>query len=142
MKDQIELSITVRGTAAEIWRALTDSDDIENWWSDEVVLEPRVGGKFQEAWEDDEGNKGLATGKVLSLQAKKNITFTWREKVWPKEAQTECTFTIEDEGSKRILTVKHVGWGSLPEKSRVQIMKDFQVGWDYHLKELKSYLDD
>lgn len=142
MNDEIALGIKVRGTAAEIWRALTDSDDIENWWSDEVTLEPRVGGKFQEVWEDDDGNKCLASGKVIALQAKKSITFTWREKDWPKESQTECTFSIEDEGAHRILTVMHVGWKSLPEKSRKQIMKDFHVGWTYHLKELKSYLDD
>lgn len=142
MKDQIEFSIEVRGTAAEIWRALTDRDDLENWWSDEVILEPKVGGKFQEIWEDDDRSKGLASGKVLSLEIKKHITFTWREKDWPKEAQTECSFIIEEMGAKRIFTVKHSGWQSLPEKSRAKIMKDFQLGWSYHLKELKAYLDD
>ncbi|WP_374029832.1 SRPBCC domain-containing protein [Bdellovibrio bacteriovorus] len=142
MKDSIELSINVRATAAEIWGALTDSDELENWWSEDVKLEAKVGGAFREAWEDDEGGKQLASGKVISVTAKKSIIFSWREKDWPAGVQTQCAFLIEDQGKERTLTVKHEGWNSLPENKRGQLIKDFTVGWKYHLKELKAYLDD
>lgn len=142
MKDIIEESIKVRATAAEIWGALTDQDELENWWSEDVTIEPKVGGKFREAWEDDSGKKQLASGKITAVKAKQSITFTWTEKDWPKEAVTECTITIQDDKSQRIVTVLHQGWNALPEGKRAQIIKDFTVGWKYHLKELKAYLDD
>ncbi|MBO9666702.1 MAG: SRPBCC domain-containing protein [Bdellovibrio sp.] len=140
--DSVNVSITVKATVEEIWRALTDPDDLENWWSDEVTLEPKVGGKFREAWEDDAGNEQLASGKVLSLTPKKTITFTWKEKSWEPKALTECTYLIEDKGKTRSLTVTHTGWDTLPEKSRAKMIKDFQLGWKYHMQELKAYLDD
>ena len=140
--ENVEFSITVKATVEEIWRALTDPDDLENWWSDEVVLEPKVGGKFREAWEDDAGNEQLASGKVLSLDPKKSISFTWKEKSWDAEAVTQCTYTIENKGKTRSLTVTQTGWDSLPEKARAKAIKDFQLGWKYHMQELKAYLDD
>lgn len=142
MKEVIEQTITVKATSGEVWHSLTDRDELENWWGDGVTIEPRVGGQFRERWEDDEGKAQLASGKVTFVKEKKQITFTWREKDWPKEAITECTFLIEDQGAKCTLTLKHQGWESLPEKNREKLMKDFKVGWTYHLKELKSYLDE
>jgi uncharacterized protein YndB with AHSA1/START domain len=136
------LSVTIRATAAEIWRALTDRDDLEEWWSEGVTLEPKVGGKFREAWEDDEGKKQLASGKVLAVKANKEIHFTWNEKNWAKDAFTECLIVIEDNKTNRTLTLKHSGWEIFPAGKRATLMKDFEVGWTYHLKELKSFLDD
>ncbi|MNL14416.1 hypothetical protein D3C87_1353530 [compost metagenome] len=142
MSDTIELSVIIRATAPEIWRALTDRDDLEEWWSEGVTLEPKVGGKFREDWEDDEGKPQLATGKVLAVKPNKEIRFTWNEKNWAKDAFTECLISIEDSKTIRTLTLKHSGWEIFPEGKRAKLMKDFQVGWDYHLKELKSFLDD
>lgn len=142
MQEIIELSISVKASAAEIWRALTDSDELENWWSDDMSLEPKVGGKFSEPWEDDKRNKHLASGKVLGVKNQKEITFTWTEQEWPKEAKTECTIKIDDKGQGRVITIKHSGWETLPADMQKQQIKDFKVGWNYHLKELKAYLDE
>lgn len=142
MSKSIELSITVHATAPEIWGALTDHDELENWWSEDVQIEPRVGGIFREAWEDDDGKSQLAMGKVLVVQKNKEITFTWKEKAWPASANTQCTFRIEDKKTQRVLHILHEGWDSLPEAQRKKTMEDFTLGWKFHLKELKSYLDD
>lgn len=142
MKNLIELSITVRATAAEVWGALTDSDELENWWSEEVKLEARVGGQFREVWEDDEGKAQLASGKVTAVKPKQEITFSWREKDWPKDVTTLCTFLIKDDKNQRTITVRHSGWENLPESKQAMLVEDFSLGWKYHLKELKSYLDD
>lgn len=141
MNETIELSITVKSTVGELWYALTDSDELENWWGENVKLQAKVGGVFREEWEDDDGNDQLATGKVLAVKDKKEITFTWKEKGWPKSAVTECTLKITNKDGKVGLTVSHSGWETLPEDRRKQVMKDFKVGWQYHLKELKEYLD-
>lgn len=142
MSDVIEKSITIKASVDEIWRSLTDSEELENWWGDGILLEPRVGGSFREPWEDDDGKIQLASGQVTAVKVKKEISFTWQEKDWPKEALTQCSFAIEDKGKLRVLTLKHLGWESLPAESRAKFFKDFQIGWGYHMKELKAYLDD
>lgn len=142
MKEQIELKITVRAGTGEVWHALTDSDELENWWGDGIKIEPKVGGQFREKWEDDEGQSQVASGKVLELKNKKLIRFTWTEKNWPKGAMTECVFEITEAGpGKSTLIVRHSGWETLPTSLRVKTLKDFKTGWTYHLKELKEYLD-
>ena len=142
MKDSIEMSIKLKASAGWIWNALTDRGELANWWSEDVVLEPKVGGAFKEPWEDDTGKRQLASGKVLKLKKEQFITYTRKEKTWPKEATTECSLKIEDTGKERILTLTHSGWETLPEPLKKAAMKDFKLGWSYHLKELKSYLDD
>jgi uncharacterized protein YndB with AHSA1/START domain len=142
LSNLIELKITVKASTGEVWHALTDKDELENWWGEGVTLEPKVGGQFKEKWEDDDGNKQLASGKVISVKNKKQITFSWVEKEWPKGAVTECTFEIAEAGpGKSLLMVRHAGWETLPEARRAKILKDFKTGWDFHLKELKEYLD-
>lgn len=142
MKDQIELSVVVKASTIELWHALTDTDELDNWWGDGIILEPKVGGRFQEKWEDDEGKSQVASGKVIALKKEKSITFTWTEKMWPKSAVTECTYEISEAGAgKSQLTVRHRGWETLPEALRGQALKDFKTGWSFHLKELKEYLD-
>jgi uncharacterized protein YndB with AHSA1/START domain len=142
LSNLIELSITVKAGTVEVWHALTDPDELENWWGESVTLQPKVGGAFKEKWEDDEGNKQLASGKVIAMKNKKSITFTWAEKDWPKGAVTECTFEISEAGpGKSTLTVRHSGWETLPESRRAKTLKDFKTGWSFHLKELKEYLD-
>lgn len=140
--DVIEESIKVRATPEEIWRALTDSDELEDWWSEEVILEPRKGGKFREPWLDDGGAKQLASGEVLSVKARQEITFTWKEKNWEKNQTTQCTLMISDEKTHRLVTVRHEGWDLFPDNNKKKLMQDFSLGWKYHLKELKAYLDD
>ncbi|MGZ3770442.1 MAG: SRPBCC family protein [Bdellovibrio sp.] len=142
MTEMIELTVTLKASAGWIWNALTDRGELENWWSEDIVLEPKVGGAFREPWEDDNGKKQLASGKVTALKKEQFIRFTWKEKDWPKEAVTTCTFEIKDNGKNRTLTVRHDGWESVPESKRAQLLKDFKIGWTYHLKELKSYLDE
>lgn len=141
-KNIIENSITVKASADEIWWALTDSDELENWWGDGIMLEARVGGKFREPWEDDLGKKQLASGQVTACKPKKEIHFTWREKNWPVGVETQCSFVIADQGKLRVVTLQHSGWEKFPADSREKTFKDFQIGWGYHLKELKAYLDD
>lgn len=143
MKEMIELSISVKANVGEVWHALTDRDELENWWSEDVVIEPKVGGKFIEKWQDDEGTRQLASGRVLISKPKKQIAFTWREKDWPQSSVTECSFTIEPQGpTKSLLKLTHSGWETLPPERRTVLLKEFKVGWTYHLKELKSYLDE
>ncbi|MFZ3228977.1 MAG: SRPBCC domain-containing protein [Pseudobdellovibrio sp.] len=138
----IDISILAKAKPSEIWQALTDEDDLENWWGEGVTLEPIKNGNFREPWEDDERNPQMASGKVRSLEINKQITFTWKEKSWPKEANTECQITIEEQGKMCLIHLTHKGWESLPEEIRKSTMKDFKIGWNYHLKELKAYLEE
>lgn len=142
VSETIELSISVKASPEEIWQVLTDPDELENWWGDGVRLEPRVGGVFSEPWEDDKGTRQMASGKVKTLKKKQEISFTWTEKSWPTEAQTICAITIEDKKMIRMIHLKHTGWETLPADIRNKTLKDFKVGWNYHLKELQAYLDE
>jgi uncharacterized protein YndB with AHSA1/START domain len=142
MSEVIEQSFVTKASVGEIWHALTDRDELENWWGEGVILDPKTGGKFCEPWEDDDGSRKMASGKVLAAKANKEITFTWTEKEWPKTAETQVTFTISDDGKLRSLKLKHSGWEKLPEAKRAATLKDFKIGWSYHMKELKSYLDE
>ena len=137
----IDQSINVKASIQEAWHAWTDSDELENWWGENIILEAKVGGKFQEKWEDDTGTKQVASGKVLKLKKFEYIVFSWNEKGWPKNAETICEIRLEKKEKGCVIHLTHAGWDRLPQELTEKVFKDFKVGWNFHLKELKEYLD-
>src|SRR5438046_1897803 len=49
----------------EVWEALTDPDQLEEWYANDVELDPREGGAGVFRWED--GEERPATGVVSEL---------------------------------------------------------------------------
>ncbi|MEK2644256.1 SRPBCC family protein [Bdellovibrio sp. BCCA] len=141
MSEVIQKSITLHAEPSKIWEALTTPEELSEWWNDGVVIEPEIGGLFKEPWVDSEGVAQVATGKILEAREKEELKFTWHEKDWPVEWETECSFKIDDNGEERVLTVTHDGWEHLPEDKRENVIKDFETAWAIHLKELKSFID-
>ncbi len=137
----IEQSISVKASVEEAWHAWTDRDELENWWGESVLLEPKLNGRFQEKWEDDKGMAQVASGLVLKLKRFEFISFSWREKTWPPKVETLCEIHFKKNKSNTVIELRHSGWENLPAQLQIQMMKDFKLGWGYHLKELKAYLD-
>lgn len=139
---KIEKKIKIKAPLAWVWNALTDKSELENWWSEYVELQPKLGGKFKESWLDDKGKKQLATGKVQKIKKFEFIQFTWSEQAWAKGSETICILSFKEEKGFCVLELEQSGWECLPKEQQKSTMKDFEIGWKYHFEELKSYLED
>jgi uncharacterized protein YndB with AHSA1/START domain len=57
----------------EVWRALTDPDELEQWFANDVELEPREGGEGTFRWDDGEERHAV----VEEFDPERRFAFTW-----------------------------------------------------------------
>ena len=48
-----ETVIDIKATPEEVFRAITDPEQIVKWFADEARVDPRVGGEYYFAWGGD-----------------------------------------------------------------------------------------
>jgi len=57
----------------EVWRALTDPDELEQWFANDVDLDPREGGEGTFRWDDGEERHAV----VEEVDPERRFAFTW-----------------------------------------------------------------
>ena len=129
----IRLTATVRQPAADAFRLFTE--EIGSWWpmhegysyggakTREVVLEPRVGGRFFERLMNGDE---VEVGRVLVCEPPRRIVFSWRGTGWPAETEVDVSFTGEN-GITRVDLV-HRGWEKLGPTAAEQ-RRSYMNGW-------------
>ena len=110
-----------------VWKALTDPGKISQWWGEGVKIEPRVGGRFEEPWTDENGRPILTSGEVLSIEPGRELRLSWKDEDWP--AFTQVSFRLENEGKQTIFTVIHEGWDGLVGLDVEKLVAEHRAGW-------------
>ena len=80
----------------EVWEALTDPEQLEEWFANDVELDPREGGDGVFRWDDGEERHA----KVLVAEPGERLVLDWDE-----EGEGEVEFTLEevDEGTRLVV---------------------------------------
>ena len=74
----------------EVWEALTDADQLEEWFANDVELDPREGGAGVFRW--DNGEERRAT--VVVAEPSERLVLDWDD-----EGSVELTLEAVDEGT-------------------------------------------
>jgi uncharacterized protein YndB with AHSA1/START domain len=69
VKREIELD----APPEEVWRALTDPDELEQWFANDVDLDPREGGEGTFRWNDGDERHAV----VEEVEPERRLAFTW-----------------------------------------------------------------
>lgn len=62
-----------------VFKAITDPDELTNWFPDQAILEPRVGGKMKFSFFKDPNN----AHKNMDFTPNKKISYTWEHLTIP-----------------------------------------------------------
>ncbi|MGH3047074.1 MAG: SRPBCC family protein [Gaiellaceae bacterium] len=86
---------------AEVWKALTDPDQLEEWFANDVELDPEPGGEGVFRWDDGE----VRRARVEEVEVGRRFSFRWSEEESPAE-ETHVAFTLEEvpEGTRVTVT--------------------------------------
>jgi uncharacterized protein YndB with AHSA1/START domain len=103
------------------------------WWGEDILLEPRPGGRFHEPWRDGDGQHHTR-GTVLEIAPPRRLRLSWRDDDW--DFGTEVTFEISEAGEGSLLQLRHTGWQAAPEDRRAGLLEDHRGGWAHHLGNL------
>jgi uncharacterized protein YndB with AHSA1/START domain len=91
---EVTREIVFPASPEEVWQALTDPDELEEWFANDVEFDPRPGGDGVFRWDD--GEERHAT--VLVVEPGERLVLDWDE-----EGEVEFTLEEVEEGTRLLV---------------------------------------
>lgn len=122
-----------------VWKAITDKDDMKQWYFDLPEFKPVVGFEFQfEGGPED--RKYLHLCKITEVIKGKKLTYTWRYDGY--EGNSFVSFELFAEGEKTRLKLTHEGLETFPLDNPDFAKSNFVAGWTEIVgSSLKTFLE-
>ena len=141
-KNQLAESViverTLKAPVTRVWKALTDVDQMREWYFDLKEFKPEVGFQFEFVVEH-EGTIYHHLCRVTEVIAQKKIAYTWRYKGEPGDSLV--TIELFAEGDNTRLKLTHTGIETFP-KIPAYARKNFEQGWTAIIgTELKQFVE-
>ena len=138
LTEAIILERTFDAPVGRVWTALTDVDQMREWYFDLTEFKPQVGFEFDFIVEH-EGNSYHHLCRVTDVVPEKRIAYTWRYKGEPGDSLV--TFELFPDGNKTRLKLTHTGIETFPRTS-AYARKNFEAGWTAIIgSELKQFVE-
>jgi uncharacterized protein YndB with AHSA1/START domain len=129
---------TFNAPVARVWKALTDVDQMREWYFELKQFKPEVGFEFDFVVEH-EGNSYHHLCKVTEVVLQKKIAYTWRYKGEP--GNSLVTIELFPESNMTKLRLTHEGLETFP-KTPAYARKNFEAGWTAIIgTELKKFVE-
>jgi uncharacterized protein YndB with AHSA1/START domain len=136
--DAVIIERTLNAPVTRVWKALTDVDQMREWYFDLKEFKPQVGFEFEFVVEH-EGNKYHHLCRVTEVVPAKKIAYTWRYKGEPGDSLV--TIRLSSDGEKTHLKLTHTGIETFP-KTPTYARKNFEAGWTAIIgTELKQFVE-
>jgi len=136
--DAVVVERTLNASVAKVWSALTDVDQMRQWYFDLKEFRPEVGFEFEFVVEH-EGHSYHHLCRVTEVILQKKIAYTWRYKGEPGDSLV--TIDLSADGAQTRLKLTHTGIETFP-KAPAYARKNFEQGWTQIIgTELKQFVE-
>ena len=139
----VEIIREINAPVERLYAAWTDLELARKWWgpentlTHELMIDPRVDGKFRWSLSSPDGEKMTALGVYSEVSAGEKIAFTWHWADDPEWETRESLVTVEFHPEGTAITELHLTHENLPnEKSR----DNHTAGWNSALDKLERVL--
>jgi len=125
LAEKVVIERTFAAPIARVWKALTDVDEMRQWYFDLKEFRPEVGYQFQFVVE----HQGMTYHHLCTITEaipQKKLAYTWRYK--GHEGDSLVTFKLSPAGDKTRLKLTHEGLETFP-KTAAFARKNFVEGW-------------
>lgn len=132
-------SLGIHASPAEVYRALTDPEELGRWFVSEASLDVQPGGAFKWVFGRASGDPGpsplVTTGLFLSVVRQESL----KMRALIEELETEVEFRIDPWRDGAVLTVAHSGFPGDDEWD--DTFRALDRGWQTELHVLKIFLE-
>lgn len=136
--EAIVIERTFHAPVAQLWKALTDVEEMRQWYFDLKEFKPEVGFEFEFVVEH-EGTSYRHLCRVTEVIPEQRIAYTWRYKGEPGDSLV--TFELFPEANKTRLKLTHAGIETFPD-TPAYARKNFEAGWTAIIgSELKEFVE-
>jgi uncharacterized protein YndB with AHSA1/START domain len=115
--------------ASRIWKALTDKEEMKQWYFNLSDFKPERGFEFTFPGEGRKGEKYIHRCKITEVIAEKKLSYSWAYEGYP--GSSEVTFELFPEGDKTRLRLTHAGLETFPQSNGDFARESFAEGWTY-----------
>ncbi|MGH7983976.1 MAG: SRPBCC family protein [Candidatus Udaeobacter sp.] len=137
LAEAVVVERTLNAPVALVWKALTDVDQMREWYFDLKEFKPEVGFEFEFVVEH-EGNRYHHLCRVTEVIPEKKIAYTWRYKGEPGDSLV--TFELSPKGTQTQLKLTHAGIETFP-KTPAYARNNFEAGWTAIIGELEQFME-
>ena len=132
--------IVVKASVQKVWKAITDKNEMKNWYFDLSEFKAEVGFEFQ-FYGGKEEREYLHLCKIIEVIENQKLIYSWKYDGYPGESFV--TFELFDEGGKTRVKLTHEGLESFPADKNPDLAKDnFVKGWNMIIGTLlKDYIE-
>ena len=136
--EPIVKEVLLNAPITRVWKAITDKNEMKNWYFDLPEFEPTVGSTFQ-FYGENEGRKFLHLCEVKEVIVNQKISYTWMYE--GQNIETLVSFELFPEGEQTRLKLTHTGVEKVPQ-DRDFAKSNFEQGWTEIIqKSLKEYVE-
>src|SRR6184192_4546621 len=136
--DAVVIERTFNAPVAKVWNAITDAEEMRQWYFDLKEFRPEVGFEFEFVVEH-EGNRYHHLCRITEVIPEKKIAYNWRYKGEPGDSLV--TFELFDEDDNTRVKLTHTGIETFP-KTPAYARKNFESGWSAIIgTELKQFVE-
>jgi len=125
LADVVVIERIFNAPVARVWKALTDVEEMRQWYFDLKEFKPEAGFEFEFTVEH-EGMKYCHLCKITEVIPQKKLAYTWRYK--GHEGNSLVTFELFADGDKTCLKLTHEGLETFP-KTPAFARTNFMAGW-------------
>ena len=115
----------VNAPVKKVWEAITDKNQMKNWYFDLPGFKPEVGAEFR-FWGGTPERQYLHISVVKEVIKEKKISYSWRYDGY--EGDSLVTFELFPEGSQTRVRLTHAlleSFPAIPDFAR----SNFEAGW-------------
>jgi uncharacterized protein YndB with AHSA1/START domain len=135
----IVMESVLNAPVTKVWKAITDKNEMKNWYFDLAEFKPEVGFKFQFLGGTDE-KQYLHLCEITEVVHEKKLTYSWRYDGYA--GNSFVTFELFEQGKNTLLKLTHTGLETFPADNNDFAKKNFVEGWTHIIHTgLKDYLE-
>ena len=133
--------VLIKAPPAKVWKAITDKEDMKQWYFTIEEFRPEVGFEFEFSGKGQKGESYLHLCRITEVIPLKKLQYTWRYEGY--EGSSVVTFELFDQEGHTRLRLTHEGLETFPANNPDFGKESFNGGWTYLIeKSIKEFVEN
>jgi uncharacterized protein YndB with AHSA1/START domain len=141
MHENVKISVKVNAPLDKVWNAITNKEQMKNWYFDVPDFEPKIGNNFS-FYGGDENEEYHHFCEIVDLIPNEKLKHSWTYPEISKE-KTLVKWELKPENEGTIVTLTHKGLEAFEHLGENFKIHSFRKGWeDIVGKSLKEFVEN
>jgi uncharacterized protein YndB with AHSA1/START domain len=120
--------VSINAPVAKVWKAITDRDDMKQWYFNLAEFKPEVGFRFSFTG-GDENVQFVHNCTITEVVPMQKLSYTWEYEVFPGVVSVVTFELFEENGGTRV-KLTHTGTEQFKTDNPMFARASFTAGWN------------